>query len=115
MAVELAKVALWIETVEPGKPLGFLDSNIQCGDSLVGVFDLSVLGQGIPDEGYTPLDGDDREVANHYKAKNRRERAERDQIEGSFGFSHQKDLARDLATMAHMPEETVDQIAEKRS
>ena len=33
MAVELAKVALWIETVEPGKPLGFLDANIQCGDS----------------------------------------------------------------------------------
>ena len=24
MAVELTKVALWIETVEPGKPLGFL-------------------------------------------------------------------------------------------
>jgi hypothetical protein len=28
MAVELTKVALWIETVEPGKPLGFLDANI---------------------------------------------------------------------------------------
>ena len=26
MAVELTKVALWIETVEPGKPLGFLDA-----------------------------------------------------------------------------------------
>lgn len=32
MAVELTKVALWIETVEPGKPLGFLDANIRCGD-----------------------------------------------------------------------------------
>ncbi len=29
MAVELTKVALWIETVEPGKPLGFLDANIR--------------------------------------------------------------------------------------
>ena len=29
MAVELAKVALWIETVEPGKPLGFLDANLR--------------------------------------------------------------------------------------
>ena len=37
MAVELTKVALWIETVEPGKPLGFLDANIRCGDSLLGV------------------------------------------------------------------------------
>ena len=34
MAVELTKVALWIETIEPGKPLGFLDANIRCGDSL---------------------------------------------------------------------------------
>ena len=38
MAVELARVALWIETVEPGKPLGFLDANIRVGDSLLGIF-----------------------------------------------------------------------------
>ena len=38
MAVELTKVALWIETVEPGKPLGFLDANIRCGDALLGIF-----------------------------------------------------------------------------
>jgi hypothetical protein len=37
MAVELCKVALWMEAIEPGKPLGFLDAHIQCGDSLVGV------------------------------------------------------------------------------
>ncbi len=28
MAVELTQVALWIETVEPGRPLGFLDAKI---------------------------------------------------------------------------------------
>ena len=49
LAVELTKVALWIETVEPGKPLGFLDANIRCGDSLLGVFDLDALRRGIPD------------------------------------------------------------------
>jgi hypothetical protein len=37
MAVELCKVALWIETFEPGKPLSFLDHHIQCGNSLIGV------------------------------------------------------------------------------
>lgn len=37
MAVELCKIALWLETLEPGKPLGFLDHHIQCGNSLVGV------------------------------------------------------------------------------
>ena len=41
MAVELAKVALWIESVSPGQPLGFLDANIRCGDALLGVFDLN--------------------------------------------------------------------------
>ena len=44
MAVELCKVALWIEAIEPGKPLSFLDAHIQCGDTLVGVFDPQVLG-----------------------------------------------------------------------
>ena len=57
MAVELTKVALWIETVDPGKPLGFLDANIRCGDSLLGVFDLKALAQGIPDAAYKPLAG----------------------------------------------------------
>ncbi|MFN5698727.1 MAG: DNA methyltransferase, partial [Cyanobacteriota bacterium] len=57
MAVELCKVALWIEAIEPGKPLSFLDAHIQCGDSLVGVFDPKLLEQGIPDEAYKPLTG----------------------------------------------------------
>jgi hypothetical protein len=57
LAVELTKVALWIETVEPGKPLGFLDANIRCGDSLLGVFDLDALRHGIPDAAYKPLTG----------------------------------------------------------
>ena len=36
MAVELCKVALWMEALEPGKPLSFLDHHIQCGNSLLG-------------------------------------------------------------------------------
>ena len=31
MAVELCKINLWIEAIEPGKPLAFLDHHIQCG------------------------------------------------------------------------------------
>ena len=46
MAVELTKVALWIETVDPGLPLGFFDAQIRCGDSLLGVFDLKVSRRG---------------------------------------------------------------------
>jgi len=115
LAVELCRTALWIETVEPGKPLSFLDPHIQCGDSLLGVFDLSVLREGIPDEAYKPLDGDDREVSNHYKSKNKREVAERDRVEGGLGLARQTGLARDLAALTDMPEETVEEIAEKRA
>lgn len=74
MAVELAKVAMWIESVEPGKPLTFLDSNIRCGDSLIGVFDIEMLKRGVPDEAYKPLTGDDREIARAYGRYNKQQR-----------------------------------------
>ena len=37
MAVELARLALWVHTFVPGLPLSFLDHNLVCGDSLTGV------------------------------------------------------------------------------
>ena len=45
MAVELAKVALWLHTVAKGKPLSFLDHHIRCGNSLIGadIADLANL------------------------------------------------------------------------
>ena len=36
MAVELAKVSLWLHTVAKGEPLSFLDHHIRCGNSLIG-------------------------------------------------------------------------------
>ena len=36
MAVELAKVSLWLHTFTAGAPLGFLDHHLRCGDSLFG-------------------------------------------------------------------------------
>jgi hypothetical protein len=74
MAVELTKVALWIETVDPGLPLGFFDAQIRCGDALLGVFDLKALEIGIPDAAYKPLTGDDKETAKHFAARNRNEK-----------------------------------------
>jgi hypothetical protein len=67
-------VALWIETVEPGKPLGFLDANIRCGDALLGVFDLEALAEGIPDAAYKPLAGDDKAAAKIAGRINREQR-----------------------------------------
>ena len=113
MAVELTKVALWIETVDPGLPLGFFDAQIRCGDALLGVFDLKVLEQGIPDAAYKPLTNDDKEVAKHYAQKNKREKAEKDRIAKGFGFDRARDLMQDFEALRVMPESTVEQIEVK--
>ena len=36
LAVELAKLSLWLHTFAGDKPLGFLDHHLVCGDSLIG-------------------------------------------------------------------------------
>ena len=43
LAVELAKLSLWLVTLSKGRPFGFLDHNLRCGDSLVGVDRLEQL------------------------------------------------------------------------
>jgi hypothetical protein len=36
LAVEMAKLSLWLVTLAKGRPFGFLDHALKCGDSLVG-------------------------------------------------------------------------------
>jgi hypothetical protein len=50
LAVVLAKVSLWLETLEKGKPLSFLDAHLRLGDSLVGVQFRGELGALTTDE-----------------------------------------------------------------
>ena len=37
LAVELAKLSLWLVTLAKGRPFGFLNHNLRCGDSLLGI------------------------------------------------------------------------------
>jgi type I restriction-modification system DNA methylase subunit len=69
-AVELCKLALWIEGHNSGKPLSFLDHKVRNGNSLVGVTDLSILENGIPNDAFTPVTGDDKAVCQHLKKRN---------------------------------------------
>ena len=62
MAVELARTALWLEGFEEGRPLGFLDHHLQCGDALLGLTDLHALEKGIAKDAFKALSGDDKEV-----------------------------------------------------
>ena len=45
MAVELARVALWLASFVPGLSLAYLDHNLQQGDSLVGVASPSIFSK----------------------------------------------------------------------
>jgi hypothetical protein len=73
MAAELAKVSLWLEALEPGKPLSYLDQNIRVGNSLLGVTP-ALLAEGLPDAAFTPIEGDDRKVCFALKKQNAGER-----------------------------------------
>ncbi|MFF4559465.1 Eco57I restriction-modification methylase domain-containing protein [Streptomyces sp. NPDC001435] len=69
MAVELAKVSLWLEALEPGKPLGFLDAHIKHGNALIGATP-ALLAKGIPDDAFKPIEGDDKKVTTAWKKRN---------------------------------------------
>jgi len=45
LAVELAKLSIWLVTLAKGRPFGFLDHNLCCGDSLLGIHRLDQLTQ----------------------------------------------------------------------
>lgn len=116
MAVELTKVALWIETVDPGLPLGFFDAQIRCGDALLGVFDLKVLQDGIPDAAYKPLTGDDKDTARYYLQANRAATAGQGGFDfgtGQASLPAMKPLAVDFSGFRDLPEDTVEQIGAK--
>lgn len=110
LAVELCKTALWLETIEPGKPLGFLDAHIRHGNSLVGVHKPEQLKGGIPDAAYKRLTGDHQPTITALKRRNRAAR----QGQGELFASHQSDLAVCAGDLEQMPEEGLEQIESKR-
>lgn len=74
MAVELAKVSLWLEALEPGKPLGFLDAHIKHGNGLIGATP-TLLRDGVPNKAFKPVEGDDTKYAGFLEKQNNEERA----------------------------------------
>ena len=78
MAVELCKVSLWLEAMEPGRPLNFLDHHMACGNSLLGTTP-KLLAEGVPNEAFKALTGDDKEWVKTLRKANRLERKQRDQ------------------------------------
>jgi len=113
LSVELCRTALWIESIEPGKPLSFLDTHVRCGDALVGITDLSVMAQGVPDEAYVPFVADDPRAATTLKRMNRSQR-ESPPPTLELGISLPADLAAGLEALSSEEDDTVEVVARKR-
>ncbi|MFO0560255.1 MAG: N-6 DNA methylase [Polyangiales bacterium] len=74
MAVELCKVSLWMEALEPGLPLSFLDGHIQCGNALLGATP-ALMRKGIPEGAFDEIEGDEKSVVSSLRRQNKSERA----------------------------------------
>ncbi|MEH2241367.1 MAG: hypothetical protein V7K85_01025 [Nostoc sp.] len=115
LAVDLCKVALWIEGFSRGFPLNFLDHRIKCGNSLVGVMDLSCLNEGIPDEAFKPVTGDDKKLSTQLKKRNKNEREKAGQLSiGEKLETDSVDYAEMWRQLGVIPETTPQQVKDKQ-
>lgn len=98
MAVELCKVSLWMEALEPGRPLSFLDHHIKVGNSLLGATP-ELIAEGIPDSAFAALTLDDKKVVSAWKKRNREERKDLEAGQGDL-FGPESVLNKDLKQVA---------------
>lgn len=120
LAVELCKIALWLEAYNPGEPLNFLDHHIKCGDAIVGLAHRNELENGIADEAFKTLPGDDKDIAKTWRDKNVKERKERAakalQLKAEFEKSTENSVQEAMAeykTFSQLPETTPEEIERK--
>jgi len=114
MAVELCKVNLWLESLEAGKPLTFLDHRILIGNSLFGTTP-ALMQNGIPNEAFAVLTGDYKQVVNEYKGINRGELKARqrgqlsifEQLPADYAY-----LTRAMHALEAIPQDNIAQIHE---
>ena len=120
LAVELCKVALWLEAHQPGEPLNFLDHHIKCGDAIVGLAHREELENGIADEAFKTLPGDDKTLAKILRDQNVRERKARNdegqQLKADFEKTTNDSVHEAMAeykSFMQQPETTPEEIERK--
>lgn len=117
MSAELCRVNLWLEALEPGKPLSFLDHHIRVGNSLLGATP-ALIAQGIPDDAFKPITGDDPAFCREYKKQNQKERKSR--TSDMFGhepapWERMGNLATAMAELEALDDDTVAGIQAKQA
>jgi hypothetical protein len=120
LAVELCKVALWLEAHEPGEPLNFLDHHIKNGNAIIGLAHRNELEIGIPNEAFKTLTGDDKNIAKVFRDKNIKERKQRaakvSQLKADFEKATDDSLKttnKEFMDFNNMPENTPEEIESK--
>ncbi|MGA5085588.1 Eco57I restriction-modification methylase domain-containing protein [Streptomyces pseudogriseolus] len=115
MAVELAKVSLWLEALEPGKPLGFLDAHVKHGNGLIGATP-KLLAEGIPDDAFKPIEGDDKKYAAGLVKRNRAQRGGQDELLFDTETLPGNDqYAAELARITAAPADSLEQVRAQES
>lgn len=117
LAVELCKVALWLEAHNPGQPLNFLDHHIKCGNAIVGFSRRDDLERGVPDEAFVPVPGDDKEVAASFRRRNKAERTAENQTQLNLSPEIQKhldEILRRWQEISALPEYSPNEIETKK-
>lgn len=117
MAVELCKVSLWMEAIEPGKPLSFLDHHVKCGNSLLGVTPR-LLREGIPEDAFKAIEGDDKDVVKDLKKRHKQERKDRTGGVQSYLFAPYLklgNLGEEFVRVTTDPADTAADVARKAS
>ncbi|MDZ5459030.1 type IIL restriction-modification enzyme MmeI [Azohydromonas lata] len=116
LAVELCKVALWLEAHLPGEPLSFLDHHIKQGNAIVGTARLEdIARRSIPSEAFTAQAGDDKAVAAALRRRNQAGRA--GQGSPCFNAPVERGLQsalRDWRAFETMPEHTPQDLKAKQ-
>ena len=128
MAVELAKVAIWLECHVPGQPLTFLDHHLKTGNALLGVgFDPDLIAwhrtakkaadqKGVPDAAFKPLAGDDKSHARLLRDRNKQRRGGGGQLRLGVGTHHDRldQLADSARQLDELADDSPDALAAKQ-
>ncbi|MEK6208035.1 MAG: type IIL restriction-modification enzyme MmeI [Chloroflexota bacterium] len=113
LAVDLCKVALWIEGHSAGLPLSFLDHHVKHGDSLIGLGPDIDIEAGILSQAYERADIAQKPRARLLRQRNTAERASGQLTlpgEVRTGFA---DLADSFGGIAILPDDSISSVSEK--
>jgi hypothetical protein len=114
MAAELCRVSLWLEALEPGKPLSFLDHHIRVGNSLLGATP-DLIAAGLPDKAFTAIEGDGKNSCTVLKKRNKAERHGLGPLFAQHEAEIQARLQQAAAAMEMLPDDRPEDIRAKEA